>query len=376
MRAVAVLLFLGILAAGAARGEEPLRPLDEVLKGRFLSLDGDRVRIRYDFSNPEEMKDFHSRKPFRAAGDLAMTHEDKAVRLKGTGSFAHRAYFADEVAIEFELRPWKDRDLGVVVMEHQESDQFVLYSLNDLHFQKFDGRKTPGHMITRFGIRDDSDAKGDHAFRYIARGEDPPIRKFETLRVKAEKKGVDDSMTIGDKTYAGLEMGRKLLDLHVGIYMVESEALVDAVIVSGRLSPRWIEENRVELKLSKPVGTEDAGSQADRTAREKLAKFSAGGAAPKELLDVVADPDVDRKIREEAAQLVIDSGDKSVAPFLVPLLYSTDLVVRDLGNDLVQKIVGRTFGYNPKADEEKRSAAIQKILKHIQQNASQFGGDR
>lgn len=380
MRRILVLAFLVALLGGPvairAGPSDAGRPVDQVLKGRFLKLDGDRVEIKYDFSDPAQLEDWISTKPFRVLGEVKSEFENKTVRLEGTGAWCHRALFDDEVSLAFDLKPWTDKDLGAVVMESIESDQFVLFSLNDIYFQKFDGVRIPQHMITRFGVKDDSDGKNDQAFRYIARGKSPVIRKYETVRMTAEKNGIDDSMTIGDKKYSGVEMGRKLNDIRIGVYMVEGKAVVDNVVVKGRLSERWLEKENVALTLSRPLAVEEPESRAERVALDKIEKRKAGELPPKDLLAVVSDPDVTEETRQAAATAVEESGDKTVVPHLVPLLYSADDATRELAFGIVRKLVGRTFGYNPKGDPDKRSAAIQKLVQHIQKNASEFGTSR
>ena len=39
-------------------------------------------------------------------------------------------------------------------------------------------------------------------------------------------------------------------------------------------------------------------------------------------------------------------------------------------------LTGRSFGYDPKAPEEKRSKAIQKLVKFIQKKPKEFGTGR
>jgi hypothetical protein len=380
-----LVLCLVLPAAGGptAAAQEPVKDagrkplLDELLKGRVLRLDGDALEIRYDFSDPAQLADWIDYRPFRVMGEWEFRIEGDALKLKGAGALHHRATFLKEVEIEYDLIPWSDRDLGTVISEDAEGEQFVLYSVNDIYFQKFDGVRVPQHMITRFGVLDSSIKADEHAFRYVARGADPKIRTHQKIRIRAGKKGQEDYFFIGDREYKGVEPGRPITQLHVGVYTVKSSALFDDVIVRGKLSPVWVEREKVELALSAPPVPEAVGpSKADQAAQEKITRFEAGTMAGEELLPVLSDPEVSVVLRQTAASTLAASGQKNVVPKAVSLLYSEDLTTRQLGDQVIRALSGKNFGYDPRSDADKRSKAIQKLLQHVQKNPALFGASK
>lgn len=377
MKRTAVSLILcGLILTAVSAGAEPVL-VDQFLKGRVTKLEEDWIEVLYDFEDEAQLADWIAYKPYRAAGDLDLGVEGAGVRLKGTGAIHHVITFTGKVRLEFDLTPRSDRDMGAIVSEDAEGDQFVLYSLNDIYFQKFDGVKTPQHMVTRFGVRDTSDGPEDQAFRYVARGTEPKLQTHQPIRLVAEKDGKNDYFLIGDQEYKGKDPGREMTEFLAGMYVVKSSCLVDDVRVMGRVSPRWLEKTGVKLALSAPIVEEPVGpSPADQEAAEKLRRFRMGVLEGGDLIEVIAGATVSETLRQEAGQLLVEAGDKTLVPRLISLLYSLDLVTRQIGNEAVRGLTGKNFGYDPKGDEEKRSGAIQKLLKHIQKYPKEFGTGR
>jgi len=305
-------------------------------------------------------------------GDLELAIINKSFKMKGTGAIHHRATFRDKVALEFDMVPASDRDMGGVVSEDAESEQYVLYSVNDLYFQKFDGGRKPQHMVTRFGVVDPSEPAGNKVFRYVARGQKPEVRTHQSMHLIVEKEGKEDTFTIVDTVYKGREPGRTLSELHVGFYVVKSSAAFTGVTIRGRLSPKWLEKAKVSLTLSEPL-PQVGPSEADLNAQKVVGRFDVGTADALDVLEVIANAEVSFAIRESGAQALIAAGDKKLVPKVVGLLYADNVETRTLGRDLVRGLTNKNFGYDPKADEEKRSKGIQKIIQYIQKNPKLFG---
>jgi hypothetical protein len=369
---VLVLSSFALAKEGKDEGEKKkLLALDEVLNGQITSLKGDVIEIVYDFSEEKQMDDWSAVKVFRVDGQLELNYESKGVKLKGSGCYLHQIGFTKQVDIEFDCTPWSHKDFGGIVAEEGQSDHFVLYSVNDLHFQKFDGAAKPGHMICRFGIIDPSEPKGTYPFRYVARSKTPDIERYKKIRLVCKHDGKSDEFMIGDATLQGKEPGRHMMDLLVGMYVAKSGCLVDNITVRGKISPRWLKAAGAELRLKKPPKPMKV-SAADREAREKIAAFKKGELVAADLFDVLEDTGVSEDIREEVAEALIATGDTHLVGRIVSLLYSEDEVTRRTANLVVKALTEKSFGFNAKDDEEKRSKAIQKILKHIKKYPKKF----
>jgi hypothetical protein len=371
-RAIYLLMFLSMAVLPPAGAQEEPTPLDKVLAGQIVALDGDMVEIRYDLTDEAQLRDWVQFKPFKVDGDLEFELVNKSFKLKGTGALRHVATFRDKVALEFDMVPASDRDMGSVVSEDADSEQYVLYSVNDLYFQKFDGGRKPQHMVTRFGVVDPSEPAGNKVFRYVARGQKPDVKTHQKMHLLVEKEGKEDSFTIDDAVYKGREPGRTLSELHVGFYVVKSSAMFTAVTIRGRLSPVWLTKANVTLALSAPL-PQVGPSEADLNAQKVVGRFDVGTADALDVLEIIADAAVSFSVRESGVQSLIASGDAKLVPKVVGLLYADNVETRTLGRDLVRGLTNKNFGYDPKADEEKRSKGIQKIIEYIQKNPKLFG---
>jgi hypothetical protein len=375
-KALFLLLCLAGAALGAPEGERTLR-LDEKFKGKVSLSKRGIVTIFYDFKDPAQFEDWVRFKPFRVHGELDVAEvEGGRIHLKGVGALRHTATFRDEVSLECDLTPTWTKDLGMVVAENAESNQFVLYCLNDLYFQSFDGAGQPSHMICRFGIRDSTVTSNDmSAFRYVARGKKPEIQTFRPIRLVASKSGKSDQFDIDGTTYKGKEPGREISELWIGLYVVKSGLKAANVKLRGRLSPEWLRRENVSLTVLNPEEPEkpEGPTPQDLEAANNIRRYQAGAVSYERLLSIVTDSTVDLSIREEAADALVAGEDKKIVKRAVTLLYSEDLEVRRLGKVIVKGLTKRSFGYDPKGDVERRSAAIQKIIKHIRKYPKVFG---
>ena len=113
-------------------------------------------------------------------------------------------------------------------------------------------------------------------------------------------------------------------------------------------------------------------SRADRAARGKIDRFKMGAALVEEMFSLLEDLEVSEEIREVAAEALIATANKSLVPKIISLLYSEELSVRALAAAVIKGLTSKTFGYSAKADEAKRSKAIQKLVQYIQKKPAEF----
>ncbi len=386
-RGLSIPIAVLLLCAASARAEDEAPPappaarrllLDEYFRGKITRFEKGEIEIRYDFSDARQLEDWVRFKPFRVGGDFeTVALEGETLRLKGVGAMHHKATFQAKVSMEFDLTPWTDRDLGAVIAEDSVNDQYVLYSLNDIYFQRFDGVRTPQHMVTRFGVPDGAVRADEQVFRYVARGTEPAVKTMQRLHLRAEKEGPEDRFFIGDREYSGREPGRELTELKIGFYVVKANGVFDEVVLRGRLSPVWLEREKVEPALAAPVAVVPVGpSPEDKAAQALLDRFRAGTLPGEELLPVLGDAAVSAPLRQAACEALIAAGQKLLTAPALSLLYSEDVTSRRLGNDLVCALTGKNFGFDPRSPDDKRSRAIQRIVQFINKNPAEYGASR
>ena len=145
--------------------------------------------------------------------------------------------------------------------------------------------------------------------------------------------------------------------------------------IRGRLSPKWLEKAKVSLELSEPLA-QVGPSESELNALKVIGRFDVGTADDLDVLEIIADTEVSFGVRESGALALIAAGDKRLVPKVVGLLYADDVETRSLGRSLVRGLTNKNFGYDPKANEDKRSKAIQKLIAYIQKKPKLFGDTR
>lgn len=388
----AVVLALAALAAAVApqaaaederpdKGETGLVPVTEFFKGEVTRLTKKgEISILYDFEDPEQLTDFETSLPFRAIPTVEAALDRGQLRVKGTGSFRHRAVFEGLVGADGTFTPRQPRDFGYAVTEERESEVFTLYCVQDRYFGLGDGVNHPQNMIIKFIPRDPKvNRDGYQDWRYCgSRGQKPEIQRNQPFRVKIEREGIESRMWMLDWKSQGREAGRDLSSQMVAIYTYDSDVQVDDLVISGRLSPAFVQRHRIDMSVeigepeeaAEPETPEIDPAQAEKV-RELLAAYPLQTSAP-DLAKLIRDVTVPVPLREEAVERAKAVGAKKLVPFVVQGLYAEDEESRRLSIDVVDALVGKTFGYRADAPEAKRSKAIASLNAYLQKHAQDF----
>ena len=379
LAAMAVFLLVAAPAPAGDDGEKKaLRPLKEVLRGEVLSLKGNEVEVRYDFSDPVQLEDFRSYKPFRVVGDFVLEVKNDALHLRGTGGVVWKPVLKRRAGMDYDVKLKIARDIGSFVSEDRESEHYVMYSIYDQFFQNKDSYGSPKqHMICRF-TPSQSDSGGELAFRYISRGTRPAVPTGKPVKIRWGIDGNEGVFEIDGEAMKGKDnWGRTLQGLRPGCYVLDNEAWFSSLTVRGELDPAWAAEAGVDLTVEvKPVkpGKEPVreASAADVAARETIGYVRLGAESATVLLPILENGALLEEVRKDAAAAMGESGDARLVPRLIPLLESEDLATRTLADSIASKLAGRSFGFKPDAPEDKRRKAIRTLLDYIEKNPRKF----
>lgn len=359
-------------AAGQEGGSAVRVAVDEVLKGAVQAFDGRHIEVHYDFKEEAQLEDFPLFKPFRLDGPFERKWWDRSLHLKGTGGVVWKVVLRKVVEMEFEIRIQKAQDAGAFVGEERVSEEYTLYSIFDQFFQNKDTRGSPKqHMICRF-LRSAPDSGGDMAFRYLNRGVKPAITPGKTIRMRIGRQGADCWMEIdGDRMTGNESQWPALRGFRPGFYILENEAWIATVTLRGEVDPEWARAANVDLNM--PVKSLKAKAVREPTDadRRALASIEAarGGLAPVSgMLALVENAALLDSVRTEAGKVLEDSGEAKLIPRLVPLLESPDLLCRTVADRAVQKLTGKSFGFQPDGTEERRRKAVRSLLDWIEKN--------
>jgi len=365
----------------AGRAQEPgTVSVTDFFKGTVVKLTKKgEIEIRYDFEDAAQLGDFEPALPYRAIRNAVQTIERGQLRLKGTGSFRHKAVFGKRVESKATFTPLKPKNFGFAVTEERESEVFTLYCVQDRYFSLGDGVTTPQNMIIKFIPRDPKvNRDGDQDWRYCgSRGPKPEIKRGVPVDLRIAREDNESRMWLLDWKSGGKEWDRDLTSQMVAVFTHDSDVRIDNWVVSGVLSPHFVARHKLDL-------TEEIGDEADdvpetadldpaqaERVRAIIAGYPLTTKTPA-MARLLRDAEVPEVLRDEAAARALDVGSKAIVPFLVDGLYSEDESCRRTSFTALDGLVGRSFGFRPGAAEDKRRKAISKLNEYIQKNRRKF----
>ena len=334
------------------------------------------VTLHYDFHGTEQMADWEDGAPFRMYGEGA-TEEirwfDGHLEVPGHKGVKHKAIWVGDVVLEARLRFDTWSDLGAYFTPADGTHDYVIYTLVEHYFHNFDGGQAGGlHSIIQFGDqwREDDTPEDFVGFRYISRrppnaehkpGEVVPLRAA-WVKGRFQMGGPDDL------ELEGRPKGPKLGNLVAGFYTAAGRLRLDEVTITGRLDREWMKMNGVTLEIS--AGAHDL----DPAAIAEIEAHAMGDRkATRALVARLRDPglEADHRTRLEEA---LSKGPRQAVSAALDLLYDGAVEARTSGIAIIRAHMGKDFGFNPKASEARREAALKKITDAIQKDPELSGG--
>ncbi len=378
-------LLTGLVVAtptlAAAQDEPKSVAITEFFKGKVVrATKKGEVEIHYDFEDATQLADFELNMPYRAIMTAERALERGQLRLKGTGSLRHKAVFSDEIGVQAALTPMRPRDFGFAVTEERESEVFTLYCIRDQYFSLGDGVTTEQNMVIKFIPRDPKVNKdGMQDWRYCgSRGPNPDVQRNVPLEVRVERGGNQSEMWFEGFHSKGKEAGRDLSTQMAAVYVHESDVKIDDLIVKGTLSSEFIERHGLDLSVE--IEPEDEAAEAAEPeldpevaakARETIAAYPLS-TKPPVIAKLLRDATLPEALRQEAVDRILTLANKRIVPFLVDGLYAEEEAGRRLTFDAIQGLLGKSFGYRPGADEERRRKAISALNDYIAKHRRDF----
>jgi hypothetical protein len=378
----AAALFGPVLPSSAVRAGEPAQEpgvtaLDRFFSGDVLAVDGEKVRLRYDFSKPEHAKDWPEGLPipvdFRKPG-TQVSHAEGRLTLRGSTGVRHRAEWQGDVTVTCTWIPDGTKDLGGFLMSNEVATDYVTYTVVETLFHGWDHKPGGDTGMIKFGAQWAPDRdKGFNGFRYMTlRPLSPPPSAGTGLPVTFGRKGGKCVMTVGSLELESAEPGKRMAIVAPGFYCMDSSFSVDDVTVEGRLARRFVTANHLALRTEAPLVAE-APAGADPAVTAMATAYAAGKESAATLVKAVGD--TTRKPPDRGALVdALKKGPRRAAVAALDLLYHGDPVVRAAGLDVVRTLLGKDYGYDPKASAKARAAAVQRLNKDLQEHPELLEG--
>jgi hypothetical protein len=354
-------------AAPAPPGDAP-QALDEAFHGAVIGLKGTTVRLRYDFSDPAQAKDWTETVPWPIAKDAGdkIAVSDGRLSVRGSVGAQHVAEWEGDVSLTFRLIPDGVKDIGGFLDDPDTNDDYATFSIGETYFHNWDAKTGGDTGMMKFGKQWGS--KGfPIGFRYMTQRRPPtdPV-PGKPIAFAFGRKGGKDFLNMDDLSMEAAEPGNRMKLVTPGLYAIKSSMTVDDLVIEGTLAPSWLEKHRVALRTVKPIPVDaPAATPIDPAVQAMIAAYQKGGtASPTELVGVVCDAarsDGDR----QAAAAALKAGPHRALPAFADVLGNADASIRAVGLDLVKSMTGKTYGYEPRAGEKARREAVQRFLKDL-----------
>lgn len=347
-------------------------PLDRFFHGAVVGLAGTKVRLKYDFANVDQGKDWMLGVPWNIAKDAAdgISFADGRLAVRGNVGAYHRGEWEGDLVVTCRLIPDGVRDIGGFLRSPDQSTDYVSYTLVETYFHGWDSKAGGETGMMKFGKQFAVGKGGYTGFRYLAmRILKPEPAPNKAVGFTFGRRGDDLVMDVDDTKQASVEPGNPLKTIQPGFYAVHSSVAIDEIVLEGTLSPRYLEVNHIELKTEKPLvvdapaappGTPAPAAVVDPGVTALLAAYEKGVRSATDLVKLVGETtraDLDRQAIVDA----LKAGPKRASAASVDLLYSTDTKTRTFGIEIVRSLTGKDYGYDPKSGEKSRSAAIKKL---------------
>ena len=368
--ALASLLFVLVVLPAPAHAAD--KTLDQVFKGK-VSIDAKKkiVTLRYDFRDKEQLKDWADGAPLRIMGEVAdqkFGWFDGKLQIPGTRSVHHKAVFTGDVSVTATYRPDSTQDVGCWIGPSDDANDYCTFTLTEHYFHRWNGKAGGLHSIIQFGDqwREGNSGSDFVGFRYIDRRPPPqPLVPGRAVTFTGSWKKGKFHFDLGDKfALKGKPLGRKLKDVKVGFYTVVKRVLIDDIVITGKLAPKWLSDNGVKLEIGEDQGL--GGLPAD--VQMLINSHSAGKViSTAKLVSRLANGGDDAEVRAGIVN-ALSTGPKKAARQVTELLYNPELSVRSEGIGIIKALLGKTYGYKAKAKEPRRRAAIQKMTEAWDKN--------
>lgn len=363
-------------AAPPAEPVAPGTPLDRYFKGRVLALKGNEVTLRYDFHDKAQLDDWREGVPFpieKVAGQ-GIAWFDERLEIKGSTGARHKAEWSGEVWVTCSLTLDGEKDLGGTLIPADEGDSFATFSVMETYFHAWDKGEGKQHTILKFGKqwRESGSTADFIGFRYVARR--PPSVAPKAGDVVQLGFGLVEGklgMDTEEFELRGKDPGKRFKEYRPGFYTIKTRMLVDNVVIRGRLTPGWLAQEKVALRTETPLV--DLTTQVDEATKALAAEYAAGKKPAAELVRVVGDSGALKPARDALAE-ALSAGPRKAVKAVIDLLYKTDVESRTYGAGIVKRLLGKDYGYQPKASEDKRSESIRALNDDLKKNPSLLDG--
>jgi hypothetical protein len=385
---------LVLFAASVARSADetttkPAEPskvktaLNRAFRGRVVKIHKKRVTFFYDFEDPEQLQDFEGARPPRLldASRNRFRIEGGRLVLEGSTSVRHKMEGRGELRAHFFVRLSEKRNVGTVFTEPILSDFFIVLNLFDHRFYE-DG----GLILAGCGLHEDEGADVDMSlvnWRDIFRTNlQNKVRVGEDVEIEVAKDGWTEYFRVNDVEGKGSSKGktREMKAYQFGFFVHQSRATFDDLTLTIEPTEEFLDLNDLRAEIEREweevpsTGVLAGIVGVSPRLRAQVEAYAAGGDDPLPVIRALSNRQLPMKARDACAQALLARRDPKLVPKVMDGLYSEDLVTRELSIRVVKGLLGKDFGYSPRAPEKERSKAIRALNDFLERDRARYYG--
>ena len=351
-------------------------PLDRHLNGSIESWDGETVRLRWDWSEEEQLDDFDPFVPIRSGLVGGFRWADGRLAASGTGGIRLRLGMLDDLSVKVRAQLHVPHDLGVVLSKPDTSDESILCLIQDRFFTEFDDSAGNSTMINKIGGIP-AETPGGTEFRYVDRKKGKPLAKGDEVLFTVVRSGPSTSFTVEPDGGKALQLSGKDPDTPMtrfspGLYVAGAGADFGELEVEGRVDPDWFPAhdvlphfaddllhpgNRFEGEVLKAAQAVEAFAEQDDDVPEEER------VEPATLVGFVGDLELPMVIRMRAAETLLERGleDGAALRTVARLLHEGDRAARTMAWQVLRPELPWHFRYDVDAPEKDRKESAELV---------------
>ena len=127
--------------------------LDTFFHGAVIGLDGTKVRLRYDFSTPDQRKDWVDGVSWNVPKDPGDGIEmvEGRLSIRGSTGVHHVAEWEGDLSVTCRMIPDGTKDIGAFLTSEDASSDYVSFTIGETYWHAWDNKAGGETGMMKFG---------------------------------------------------------------------------------------------------------------------------------------------------------------------------------------------------------------------------------
>jgi len=216
-----------------------------LFRGAVKVIRGREVEITYDFSTPEQVKDWTYTTPFAHPLSGSFWIQSDALHGRGVGAAVHPGEFEPgTLTLKCRAKALEPHDFGFLMLEPEEQVNYYLYAVQNRFFVIKLDRPVHENVLGVVGTGAWADTP-DGFLGWVRKNGSPKpeVTAGEWLTLEARKLKGTMEMVVKGTSIKGSAFGDNRYvfpGLQPAVYVIKGDALFDDIVIRGTLKETWI----------------------------------------------------------------------------------------------------------------------------------------